>query len=101
MRTVKKQTYINDQSAVEGFVNEATGSSWMAVDTEFERVRTFYPKLCLIQIAIPRQSVCIDPLVDLDLTSMCRLFEDPGILKIFHSARQDLEVLQHLSLIHI
>ena len=95
MRTIKKQTYINDQSALEGFVNEATGSSWMAVDTEFERVRTFYPKLCLIQIAIPRQSVCIDPLVDLDLTSMCRLFEDPGILKIFHSARQDREVLQH------
>ena len=95
MRTIKKQTYISDQSALEGFVNEATGSSWIAVDTEFERVRTFYPKLCLIQIAIPRHSVCIDPLVDLDLNPLCRLFEDSGTLKIFHSARQDLEVLQH------
>ena len=65
---------------------------WIALDTEFMRERTYYAKLCLVQIATPNVIVCVDPLALPDLTPLLELLYDPRVLKVLHSARQDLEV---------
>ena len=69
----------------------------LSVDTEFIRKTTYWPKLCLIQLAFHDQIALIDPLVEnLDLSPLKPIFLDNEILKIFHAARQDLEVLYKL-----
>jgi ribonuclease D len=65
---------------------------WIALDTEFMRERTYYAKLCLVQIATPDLIACVDPLALDDLTPLLDLIYDPQVLKVLHSARQDLEV---------
>ncbi len=65
----------------------------VALDTEFMRDRTFYPRLCLVQLATERQAWCVDPLAIEDLSPLETLLADPGRLKIVHAARQDIEVL--------
>jgi len=67
---------------------------YLAVDTEFVREKTYYPVLCLIQIASPQVCVCIDPLAIDDLTPLSTLLLNTDTTKIFHAARQDLEILQ-------
>jgi len=67
---------------------------FVTVDTEFLRETTYYPKLCLIQIASPDEAVLVDPLaVDLDLAPFFGLMTDPAVVKVFHAARQDLEIV--------
>lgn len=68
---------------------------WLAVDTEFERTRTYYPELCLLQIADREAVYIIDPLA-CDPGPVFDLLYKPSITKVFHSARQDLEIFQHL-----
>ncbi|KUJ72970.1 ribonuclease D [Thiomicrospira sp. WB1] len=88
------QPLITTQAALTDFCSALTSLSWIAVDTEFLRVNTYYPKLCLIQIATPQGEVAlIDPLTLHDLSPLWRIFTDPSIVKVFHSARQDMEVL--------
>src|SRR5688572_17695826 len=65
----------------------------LALDTEFMRERSFYPKLCLIQLATPQQVLCIDPLALQDLSAVGQLLMQAGIRKVLHAARQDIEVL--------
>ncbi len=65
---------------------------WIALDTEFMRERTYYAKLCLVQIATPDIIACVDPLALDDLTPLLDLIYNPQVLKVLHSARQDLEV---------
>ena len=68
----------------------------MTVDTEFLRESTFYPKLCLIQIAGPNRAAIIDPLADgIDLTPFYELMAKPDVMKVFHAARQDIEIMYH------
>ena len=69
------------------------GQSWIAIDTEFIRERTYYAQLCLIQVATPERVACIDPLVLDSLETLLDNIYDARILKVFHSARQDIEVL--------
>ncbi|HEX9626090.1 MAG TPA: ribonuclease D [Acidiferrobacterales bacterium] len=69
---------------------------WLAVDTEFMRERTYYARLCLVQIATPDTIACIDPLALDDLEPLLTLLYDPAIVKVLHAARQDLEVLSDL-----
>ncbi len=72
---------------------------WVTVDTEFMRDKTYWPKLCLIQISGPEPGTerAIDPLAEgLDLTPVFDLMRDRSILKIFHAARQDLEIFYNL-----
>ena len=65
---------------------------FVTVDTEFLREHTFYSKLCLIQIASSDEAYCIDPLAkEMDLTPFFELMDNPNVVKVFHSARQDLE----------
>ena len=67
---------------------------FVTVDTEFLRETTYYPKLCLIQMASPDEIVLIDPLADgIDLAPFFELMAHPGVVKVFHAARQDLEII--------
>jgi len=70
--------------------------SWLAVDTEFERVNTYYPELCLVQVSGMGINAVIDPLNIFDLEPLNVLLFDPAIIKVFHAARQDLELFYHL-----
>lgn len=67
---------------------------FVTVDTEFLRETTYYPKLCLIQMASPEEAVMVDPLADgLDLAPFMALMGDQNVVKVFHAARQDLEIV--------
>ena len=67
---------------------------FVTVDTEFLRETTYYPKLCLIQMASPDEAVLVDPLSpDLDLAPFMALMANPSVVKVFHAARQDLEII--------
>ena len=71
---------------------------FVTIDTEFLRETTFWPKVCLIQIASPEEAIAIDTLVEnIDLTPFFALIANPAIVKVFHAARQDLEIIWRLS----
>jgi ribonuclease D len=71
---------------------------YVAVDTEFMREQTFWPKLCLVQIAANGIEILIDSqALDLDLSPLFDLMINEKVLKIFHSARQDIEIVHHLA----
>lgn len=70
-------------------------AEWLTVDTEFLREKTYYPQLCLIQVASPNEVACIDPQKVSNLDPLVALFANPSILKIFHAARQDMELFWH------
>jgi ribonuclease D len=71
---------------------------YITIDTEFLRERTFWPKLCLLQLASPKEAAAIDPLADgMDLAPVFALLDDPAVLKVFHAARQDMEIFFHLT----
>jgi len=70
---------------------------FVAVDTEFMRETTYWPRLCLIQAASPNADALIDPLANgLDLAPFLELMANAAILKVFHAARQDLEIFFNL-----
>jgi ribonuclease D len=84
---------VEDNAALEGFLAELSAAPYLALDTEFLRDQTYYPKLCLIQIAAPGVEGIIDPLADgLDLGPFYELLRRPDIVKVFHAARQDIEI---------
>jgi len=71
---------------------------FITVDTEFIREETFWPKLCLVQVAGSQRAALIDPLApEIDLTTLFNLMANPQIIKVFHAARQDLEIFFYLS----
>ncbi len=79
------------------FCAEAARHAYVTVDTEFLRERTYYSKLCLVQLAMPGDTdetgAIVDPLAEgIDLAPLYDLFRDPGVVKVFHAARQDLEI---------
>ncbi|MBE1282195.1 MAG: ribonuclease D [Rhodobacteraceae bacterium] len=79
------------------FCQEAADHPYVTVDTEFLRERTYYSKLCLIQLAMPGDTddnaVLVDPLADgLELAPLYDLFRNEAVVKVFHAARQDLEI---------
>ena len=79
------------------FCEEAARHDYVTVDTEFLRERTYYSKLCLVQLAMPgtddSNAVLVDPLADgISLEPLYDLFRDTSVVKVFHAARQDLEI---------
>ena len=88
---------ITTTEALAAFCNEAAKRAYVTVDTEFLRERTYYSKLCLVQLAYQDENgadaAIVDPLVDgLSLEPLYDLFRDVGVVKVFHAARQDLEI---------
>ncbi|WP_283171363.1 ribonuclease D [Curtanaerobium respiraculi] len=86
---------ITDQGQLEEFVRGAISSQVLAIDTEFLREKTYYPKLCLLQMQTDDRTVLVDPFAVRDLTVLKPLFAAPGLLKLFHAGLQDIEILYH------
>ena len=79
------------------FCAAAAEAPYVTVDTEFLRERTYYSKLCLVQLALPGEgddnAVLVDPLAgELSLDPLYQLFRNRDVVKVFHAARQDLEI---------
>lgn len=87
--------YIDTFEQLESFCEQLHNEDYIAVDTEFLRDRTYYPKLCLVQIASSKHLCCIDPLKIDDLRPLKDLLSNPAIIKIFHAARQDIETFHY------
>lgn len=89
--------YITKTFELENFCLSISSSNFVAIDTEFYRDTTYYPKLCLIQIATSKSIAIIDPLSkDLNLSILDDILQNNKIVKVFHSAKQDLEILYRL-----
>ncbi len=84
---------IDTSDALTAFVASAARAPALALDTEFMREKTYRAELCLLQIADGDNAACIDPLAIADLSGLIPLLSAPGVVKIMHAARQDLEVL--------
>lgn len=88
---------IETTAALEEACHALAKSDFITIDTEFLRETTFWPELCLIQMASPRLEVLVDPLAKgLDLKPFFELMANPSVTKVFHAARQDIEIVYHL-----
>jgi ribonuclease D len=85
--------YIDSVAQLERLANELAGAAELALDTEFMRERTYYPKLCLVQVATADAIACIDTLAIDDLARLSALLANDASLKVAHAARQDVETL--------
>ena len=86
------QNHLNDALSI------ISNGNMFAIDTEFLREKTYYPQLCLIQIAGNGIHFAIDPIAgDLDLSQLWDLLQDEAITKVFHAGRQDIEIFFHLT----
>lgn len=85
--------FIDRAEQLDELVAQLAGERTVGLDTEFMRDRTFYPKLCLVQLASSRGVYCVDPLNIQDLVPLDRLHADAACRKVVHAARQDIEVL--------
>ena len=85
--------YIADQADLEAFIERASGSAVLAIDTEFLREKTYYPRLCLLQLATDDEVAIVDPLSVDDLTVLGPLLSDERTMKLFHAGGQDIEIL--------
>ena len=91
--TVPPPTLIATTEALEAFCRRLTAEAFITVDTEFMRERTYWPELCVIQLAGDREVGVIDAQAEtLDLTVLGELLANPAVLKVFHAARQDIEI---------
>ena len=91
-------TVITDTAALAEFCARQQGSSFVMVDTEFMRERTYWPILCLVQVAGREEAAAIDALAPgIDLSPLLALMADRDTLKIFHASRQDIEIFFNLS----
>ena len=85
---------IDSQEALDDFQELLAGDGLIVLDTEFVRTNTYYPKLCLIQVATSSGLSCIDVLADLDLAKILAAITDHRRLKVLHAAKQDMEAFQ-------
>ncbi len=87
---------ITNTGELEAFCARQRAVNYITVDTEFLRDRTYWPQLCLVQIAGPHEAAAIDTLApDIDLAPMDSLMTDRNLLKVFHAGRQDVEIFFH------
>jgi len=99
VKTPPAVTTITTTDALAAFCERAAECDYVTVDTEFLRERSYYAQLCLVQLALPTRgeddAVLVDPIAgDLSLEPLYALFRDPSVVKVFHAARQDLEIFQ-------
>ena len=85
---------VTNAAELKSAVSSLSTASVLAIDTEFMREKTYYPKLCLLQIACEDELFIIDPLPhNLDLRPLAKLWSDEKIVKVFHAGTQDLKIL--------
>ena len=89
--------YINHSDQLAALCEAINQQPWIALDTEFLREKTYYPKFCLLQIASPDWVACIDPLTISDLTPLLDAIYNPNIIKVLHACRQDLEIFYQIT----
>lgn len=95
--TDKTLTPITKQEELQKFCDSLAASDFICVDTEFHRETTFWPELCLIQASAPGVEGVIDPKADgIDLQPFLDLLADTSRVKVFHAARQDMEIFNKL-----
>ena len=88
---------IQDNPSLAAVCRRLSHESYVTVDTEFMRDKTYYAKLCLVQLGGAGEAVAIDALAPgLDLEPLLKLMVNPDVLKVMHAARQDLEIFWHL-----
>jgi ribonuclease D len=87
---------ITTTEALAAFCARLAAHEFVTVDTEFLRETTYWPELCLIQMAGPEDQGIVDPLAEgLDLKPFFELMADTSVVKVFHAARQDIEIMVH------
>ena len=96
MSAHKQSEMIQSSAALSEAIVEMAACDTLCIDTEFIRERTYYPELCLLQVADGQRSWCIDALAITDLGPFLDLCNDSNIVKVLHSARQDLEIFYQL-----
>eukprot|EP00919_Chromeraceae_sp_WS-2016_P007518 GHVR01017669.1.p1 GENE.GHVR01017669.1~~GHVR01017669.1.p1 ORF type:complete len:264 (-),score=52.22 GHVR01017669.1:1-792(-) len=97
MMTDNSLTPITEQSALEDLCGKLAESDFICVDTEFHRETTYWPELCLVQASAPGVEGLIDPLAeDLDIGPFLDLIAMDNRVKVFHAARQDIEIFNRL-----
>jgi ribonuclease D len=89
--------YIDRPDYLGAFCKSIQNCDWLALDTEFIREKSYYPKLCLLQIGVPGRTACIDPLSIGDLSPILDILYDSSVVKVLHACSQDLEIFAHLS----
>ncbi|MCC7260852.1 MAG: ribonuclease D [Alphaproteobacteria bacterium] len=88
---------LTDTAQLADFCKELAQEPYLTIDTEFLRDRTYYPQLCLLQMAGKARAAIVDPLAEgIDLAPLFELMANKKVLKVFHSASQDLEILYRL-----
>lgn len=85
--------YVSNQEDLEVLIQKINGAPLLAIDTEFHREKTYFAKLCLIQLATDEVSAIVDPLRVKDLTPLADILTDERTVKIFHAGSQDVEIL--------
>lgn len=91
-----QEIHVETQQQLMNLCERIRGSHWLALDTEFMREKTYYPKFCLLQLCNGDIAASIDPLALDDLGPLLEIIYDSSVLKVWHSARQDLEIFHHL-----
>jgi len=91
-------TLIAESGALAAFCRRQHPAEFVAIDTEFMRDKTYWPQLCLVQVAGPEEAAAIDTLAPgIDLDPLLGLLADSKLLKVFHAARQDIEIFYHMT----
>ncbi len=89
-------TLLTDPAQVAALCARLAAEDFVTVDTEFIREKTYWPVLCLIQLAGEDEAAAVDPLAPgMDLTPVWDLMQNPDVVKVFHAARQDIEIFVH------
>jgi ribonuclease D len=90
-----QELFVDTPEALTELATQLSGSEWLALDTEFIREKTYWPRLCLIQVSNGELAAGIDVLALDDLGPLLDVLFDGHVLKVFHAARQDLEIFLH------
>jgi ribonuclease D len=88
--------YVTDAPSLRELVEQLRSAPAVAIDTEFMRERTYFARLCLIQLASDDVAAIVDPLAIDDLSPLKALLTDPQVVKVFHAGSQDLEIFYRL-----
>jgi ribonuclease D len=91
-----QELHIDSADGLSELCQQLQNSEWLALDTEFMREKTYYPRLCLLQLSNGEIAASVDPQVIDDLSPLRELLMNSAVVKVFHAGRQDLEIFYHL-----